>query len=212
MKAAFVITAIGIAIIGFGVVGQVTAAGTRDPGVNARQHHQKQRVRQGVRSGQLTRREARGLRAEHRNIKQLERSYKSDGTLSSAERRDLHRQLNRNSRTIYRQKHDVQRRNFGGSGAGNPGSSSAKSPSARDRLVNARQKNQTDRIRRGIRSGALTKSETKQLVEERRDIKQFERAYKSDGALTTAERRDLHGELSELSRDIRVEKHDAQQR
>jgi len=86
------------------------ADGTRDPRVNARQHHQHDRIRQGVRSGELTRHETRRLAEEQRDVRQLERAYKSDGTLTRAERRDLNHEQNQASRDIYRQKHDAQER------------------------------------------------------------------------------------------------------
>jgi hypothetical protein len=82
----------------------------RDPGVNARQEHQRDRLQQGVRSGELTRRETVRLREQQRDIRQLERAYKSDGVLTGAERRDLHHEQNQASRVIYNQKHDAQER------------------------------------------------------------------------------------------------------
>lgn len=85
--------------------------GTRSPGVNARQHHQAHRIGQGIKSGELTRREARGLAEQQRDIRQLKRAYKSDGSLTAAERRDLHHEQNQASRNIWRQKHDAQERN-----------------------------------------------------------------------------------------------------
>jgi hypothetical protein len=84
--------------------------GTRDPRVNARQHNQHVRVVQGMRSGELTRHETRRLAEEQRDVRQLERAYKSDGTLTRNERRDLHHEQNQASRDIYRQKHDEQAR------------------------------------------------------------------------------------------------------
>ena len=71
---------------------------TRDPGVNARQHNQRERIQQGVKSGELTRRETGRLVHEQRDVRQLEREYKSDGTLTGAERRDLHQEQNQASR------------------------------------------------------------------------------------------------------------------
>lgn len=87
------------------------AAAVRDPGVNARQHHQRDRIAQGVRSGELTKDEAKSLRAEQRAIRQEERQYKSDGVLTTDERKDLHQDLNAASRNIYNEKHDGQKRN-----------------------------------------------------------------------------------------------------
>jgi hypothetical protein len=173
------------------------AAGTRDPGVNHRQHHQQSRIHQGVSSGELTRNETRRLQAEQRHIRREERLYKSDGHLTRGERADLHRDQNRASRDIYRQKHDAQVRPPAG---------------ARDPGVNARQHYQHDRIAQGVRSGSLTRDEAKGLRAEQRSIRQEERQYKSDGALTRDERKDLHRDLDAASRSIFSEKHDAEVR
>ena len=88
----------------------VVEAGTRDPRVNARQHNQHARIVQGVRSGELTRHETRRLAETQRDVRQLERAYKSDGQLTRAERRDLNHEQNQASRAIRRQKHDGQSR------------------------------------------------------------------------------------------------------
>ncbi len=81
-----------------------------------------------------------------------------------------------------------------------------------DRGVNARQHHQAERIRQGVRSGELTKGETQQLNQERRDIRKEERGYKADGKLTATERKDLHQDLNKLSDDIHTEKHDTEKR
>lgn len=84
--------------------------GARDPGVNARQANQHERIGQGIRSGELTRSEARQLGAEQRAIRQEERQYKSDGVLTGEERKDLRQDLRAASRDIYSEKHDAERR------------------------------------------------------------------------------------------------------
>lgn len=81
-----------------------------DPGVNARQDRQDHRIQQGVRSGEITRDEAKQLRQERRDIKQEERAYKADGKLTREERKDLHQDLNDLSKDIYREKHDGEKR------------------------------------------------------------------------------------------------------
>lgn len=78
--------------------------------MNERQENQAGRIVQGVASGELTRNEAGELREEHRDIKQLERDYKSDGTLTGEERKDLHQQLNQAVEEIREEKHDAQQR------------------------------------------------------------------------------------------------------
>jgi hypothetical protein len=111
MKTFSIVAAAAVALIGFA---DVTYAhdrpGVRDPGVNARQVNQRDRIRQGVRSGELTRRETRRVVETQRDVRQLERAYKSDGVLTRRERADLHREQNQASRQIYRQKHDGQER------------------------------------------------------------------------------------------------------
>ena len=170
---------------------------TRDPGVNARQQHQRERIQQGVASGELTRRETHKVVEEQRDIRQLERAYKSDGTLTGAERRDLQHEQNQASRDIYSQKHDEQDR----------------PPAAvRDPGVNERQANQTARIVQGVKSGELTHNEAQELRTERRDIRDLEHDYKSDGTLTGAERQDLHQQLNQQSQEIYEEKHDEETR
>ncbi len=82
----------------------------RHNAVDQRQHNQADRIRQGVRSGELTRDEARGLVKEQREIRQTERQYKSDGVLTRDERKDLRQQQNQTSRHIYQEKHDGEKR------------------------------------------------------------------------------------------------------
>jgi hypothetical protein len=82
----------------------------RDPAVNQRQHNERHRIQNGVRSGALTKDEAKGLAMQQKSIRQEERSYKSDGALTRSERKDLHQDLNAASRNIYQQKHDSETR------------------------------------------------------------------------------------------------------
>jgi hypothetical protein len=182
-----------------GFAAESLAAGTRDPGVNHRQANQRARIQQGVRSGELTRRETRGVAEEQRDIRQLERAYKSDGELTARERADLHHEQNQASRDIYRQKHDAQDR-------------PAAPPAVRDPGVNRRQWNQTGRIMQGVRTGELTRSEATELRTEAKDIRQLEQGYKSDGSLTKDERQDLHQQLGQQSQEIYEEKHDDESR
>lgn len=174
-------------------------ATTRDPRVNARQHNQRERIQQGVRSGELTRHEARNVAEDQRDIRQLERAYKSDGELTAAERLDLRHEQNQASREIYREKHDGQDR-------------PAVPPAVRDPGVNQRQANQTGRIVQGVKSGELTHAEAQELRTERQDIRELEQGYKSDGTLTKDERTDLHQQLNQQSREIYEEKHDEEAR
>lgn len=84
------------------------AATDRHPrGVNAREHRQVERIRQGVRSDELTRGELDKLRADEAAVRAEERVYRNSGDgLNKRERRDLERDLNQTSREIYRAKHN----------------------------------------------------------------------------------------------------------
>jgi len=97
-------------ILGAFVLAPVAQAGNKSPGVNKREHHQVKRIKQGAKSGELTRRETHRLAHEQAHIRAKEARFKADGELTTRERVKLHRDLNRSSRHIYRQKHDGQSR------------------------------------------------------------------------------------------------------
>ena len=88
----------------------VYAAGQETPGVNRRERHQSRRIREGVRNGSLTRREAARLYRQQNRIRRHERRVRADGTVTARERARLQRQENRASRNIYRKKHNWRRR------------------------------------------------------------------------------------------------------
>jgi hypothetical protein len=70
-----------------------------------------QRIRQGVRSGELTALEAAKLQAEKKALKRQAARYKeNDGVVSARERAELRKKNRRLSKNIRRQKHDQQKR------------------------------------------------------------------------------------------------------
>jgi hypothetical protein len=75
------------------------------------QHQQKQRINQGIRSGELTRSEASRLYRREAGLQwRAARDRRDGGGLTWMERNKLQSQQNRLSRSIYRQKHDKQDR------------------------------------------------------------------------------------------------------
>jgi hypothetical protein len=71
--------------------------------------HQQNRIRQGVRSGQLTPRETARLEAqEHALHREITHDRLTGNGLSPRERRTINRQQNILSREIYHEKHDAQ--------------------------------------------------------------------------------------------------------
>ena len=80
------------------------------PWLDSREQNQRQRIAQGVRSGELTRPEARRLAHGEFRLHRHERIARSDGVVTRGERYRLHRHADRMSGRIHRQKHDVQSR------------------------------------------------------------------------------------------------------
>ena len=85
--------------------------GRRTPGVDRREHRQQRRIVRGVRSDELTARETLRLERGQWDIRRDERRAKSDGHVTARERAHLQRELNRESRHIYRAKHNDADRN-----------------------------------------------------------------------------------------------------
>jgi hypothetical protein len=102
-------TAFALSLIAGAAV--VADAGTHTQGVNHRQRHQQRRIVRGVRSGELTRGETRRLERNARGIRRDERRARADGDVTARERARLRRELNHESRHIYRAKHNRRDRN-----------------------------------------------------------------------------------------------------
>jgi hypothetical protein len=92
------------------VLGLSIVSMAHTPGINNRQHREQRRIQQGIRSGELTRREAERLRAEQFRIRAYENRARSDGRLTRRERYQLDHMMDQASRDIYRQTHDNQDR------------------------------------------------------------------------------------------------------
>jgi len=102
-----IVTAAALALGTVLALGGIAQAGT----INRREHRQVHRIAEGVRSGQLTRRETARLLAEQAYIRAEEYRFRHSGNgLSARERLRLQHDLNRASRDIYRQTHDAQHR------------------------------------------------------------------------------------------------------
>jgi hypothetical protein len=79
---------------------------------NIRDHRQTQRIRQGIRSGEIIRPEARSLKKEQRQINRAYHRATADGHLTWRERQRLNNMQNHASRHIYRAKHNPVRRRY----------------------------------------------------------------------------------------------------
>lgn len=78
--------------------------------VKKREVRQHARIHQGVKSGELTRAEAKNLREDQKDVRQDVRMAKSDGKVTAGEKKMIMKEENQNSREIYRKKHNDRER------------------------------------------------------------------------------------------------------
>ena len=80
--------------------------------VNKRIENQKDRINQGVKSGELTKGEAKTLKTEEKGLKaEVKTERKANGgKLNAQERKDVKKQLNSESKQIYKDKHNEKER------------------------------------------------------------------------------------------------------
>lgn len=158
--------------------------------INQRQANLDARIDAGVRSGDLTRQEAVGLRSDFRAVSNLEASYRRNG-LSNWERADLDRRFDALSSRIRYERHDRDDRHGGGS-----------------MNINQRQANLDRRIDQGIRTGKITRAEAYRLRADFQTIARLESRYRANG-LSNWERADLDRRFDTLSARIRIEANDS---
>jgi hypothetical protein len=101
MKLTKFIAAFGIMII---AATNVNAQATANRG-------DKIKIKQGVKSGELTKKETVRLARQQKDIRQDVKSAKADGVVTREERKNIKREKRRADRTIYRKKHNNRDRN-----------------------------------------------------------------------------------------------------
>jgi hypothetical protein len=98
---------IALALAALIAVPAIASAQTR---VDNRQARQEQRIDQGVKSGELNKRETARLNRGDQKIDRMENRAQADGTVSRKEKRRLETAQDVQSKRIHRQKHDAQAR------------------------------------------------------------------------------------------------------
>ncbi|MSO23514.1 MAG: hypothetical protein EXQ58_09735 [Acidobacteria bacterium] len=78
--------------------------------INQRERRQQRRIADGVKDGDLTRKEARKLEKQQAKIHAAEAKAKADGEFTTKERARIQKKENKASRQIYKEKHDKQTR------------------------------------------------------------------------------------------------------
>lgn len=161
---------------------------------------QQQRIENGLKSGQLTTREAARLEREEAHVDQAQTRALRDGTLSNAEKARIQNMQNKVSRDIRDQKHDAQ--------VGNPNSASSR----RMQADVQRNVNQEKRIEAGVQNGSLTNHDVAKL--ERGQAKAERKQFRAgrDGHVSAHEQKRLKRVEDRNSRHIHHQKHDDQVR
>ncbi len=85
-------------------------------------------------------------------------------------------------------------------------------PGVKTPVIRERQKRQATRIRRGVRSGELTKGEAASVIKDEKAIREDKRAARADGTVTGTERKEIRHEQNQASRKIHRQKHNARTR
>lgn len=94
------------AIAAFAIPAMAQTESTRR--VDKRQANQERRIEAGQRSGALNAKEARRLDKGQARVEKMEKRAAADGKLTAKERARLERAQDKQSRRIYREKHDKQ--------------------------------------------------------------------------------------------------------
>lgn len=189
-------------VLFFLLTAPLSAESNRAPGVKAREHRQKHRIQQGVRSGEITRDEAKELREGRKETREKEKEFRSDGELTKEERKELHQDLNEQSKTIYDAKHNDEKRHR----------AEKRENRWKHHEWHKMNKRDRERLAQGIRSGEITKDELRDILESRKDLREHYRGYLEDGELSDEEAQAVRDEYDDWSKMLYEEKHDDESR
>ena len=76
--------------------------------IDQREANQQKRIEQGEKSGALTKKEAKKLEKGQAHVQKMENKAVADGKVTAKERERIEHAQNKQSREIYKQKHDKQ--------------------------------------------------------------------------------------------------------
>ncbi|MFZ6658337.1 hypothetical protein [Undibacterium sp. TJN19] len=162
--------------------------------------NQQTRIEDGLKSGQLTTKEAGKLEREQAAVAHEEHTALKDGKLNQQEKTKIDRMQNKASADIYAQKHDAQ--------VGNPNSVSSK----RMQADVQRNVNQQQRVENGVKSGELTNHEVAKLEKGQAKVDHKEAVAAKNGHIGVAEQHNIQHAENHQSKKIHKEKTDDQVR
>ncbi len=93
------------------VLGALFTTANAQQTIKQKGRHERHRIAQGVKSGELTKAETANLVKGQKAIHQEVKAAKADGTVTRAERKDIKQDQRQESRKIYRKKHNNRDRN-----------------------------------------------------------------------------------------------------
>jgi len=162
--------------------------------------NQQQRIEQGLKSGELTTKEAAKLEQGEAKIEREQARALQDGKLTPAEKAKIQADQNRESAAIQKLKTNDQ--------TGNPNSAS----SQRMQADVQRNVNQQQRIENGVKSGSLNKREVAGLERGQAKVDRREARAGRDGHVGAKEEARIQASENRQSKRIFKEKHDAEVR
>ena len=172
------------------------------PSMNERRADLLARIDAGVTAGDLTRSEAAGLREDFEGLIRREDFYRQDGSLSTAERRDLDLAFAELSRRIHRERADDQRAAVTVPAPPPPAVATAEPPPpdrTRWRDIRNVEADLAERIDEARENGAIDEAEAKRLHEDASDLIRLEDDYRaSPPGLTREEIADLEARIGAI--------------
>ena len=186
---------------GFAACGIATVASAQNAAdTTQRDVNQQNRIEQGLKSGQLTTKEAGKLEREESRVDKMEANALKDGKETNAEKARIERAQNKVSNDIYKEKHDAQ--------TGNPNSASSQRMQA-DVQRNA---NQEQRIENGIKDGSMTNREAAKAERGQARVDRKEANAAANGHIGAAEQKNIQTAENKQSRKIHRERHNDRKR
>lgn len=227
-----IIRTIPYAVLTAGLLAAGGASAQSMRSIDAREAEQQERIRDGIRDGSLTRGEARRLERGEQRIERYEERARADGVVTAQERQRLDRMLDRESRDIYRERHDGQRADGRGSGGRDGWGQNHGGDRDRDAWnhgqhngwtrgehngwdgnrppgIERRDARLDQRIHDGVRDGSLTHGEAARLQRGEQRIDRAETRARADGVVTPAERNHINAMQNRESRQIYADRHNS---
>ena len=185
------------AALATGVLSTAALAQTPAEQDQQRDLNQQERIEQGLKSGELSTKEAGGLERDEQRVDHMEAHDLKNGSMSPTEQARLNAAENKTSNAIYADKHNAA--------TGNPNSLS----SERMQADVQRNVNQQLRIANGMRSGALTNREAGSLERGQARVDRREANAAANNHIGGAEQGRIQRSENRQSRRVFNKKHNA---